>query len=214
MHDYDTAYAESGDYFGEPSRLLVDHVGLIPEGGRVLDIGVGQGRHAVTLAEKGCRVVGVDPSAVSIEQTRAAAAAAGVDVELHDASVFDLDVEGEFDAVLCFGLMQILSRSDCASLVHRIMNWTHHGSVLYLTAWHVDDPSYDVCRAEWEKVGLHSFRNAEGERRTYLARGVIRNLFRTWKTIHHSEHLGPPHRHGDGEEHRHGDIELVAVRRD
>ncbi len=115
--------------------------------------------------------------------------------------------------MFCFGLMQILSRGDCASLVHRIFASTSAGSALFLTAWHVDDPSFERISETWERVALHSFRSPEGEYRTYLARGVIRNLFRNWRTVHYHEGLGPSHHHGEGEEHRHGDIEFVAVRR-
>jgi cyclopropane fatty-acyl-phospholipid synthase-like methyltransferase len=213
MNEYDAAYEGTQGYFGAPSPLLTEHLDLIPEGARVLDIGVGQGRNAMLLAERGCSVTGIDPSSASIEQTAAAAAAAGVEMELFRLPAHDYFSEEKYDVVLCFGLMQILSRADCASLVHRIYDWTRHGSVLYLTAWHVDDPSYDRISDAWEKVGLHSFRSPDGEYRTYLARGVIRNLFRSWKTVHHHEGMGALHRHGDGEEHRHGDIELVAVRR-
>ncbi len=212
MHDYDHTYTETPDYFGETSRLLTDHIELIPEGARVLDIGVGQGRNALPLAQRGCKVVGIDPSAKALEQTSALAAQAGAELELHQCGVLDFAPEGHFDAVLCFGLMQIMPRGECASLVHRILQWTRHGSVMMLSAWHVDDPSYDRISDEWERVALHSFRSPAGEYRTYLARGVIRNLFRGWKTIHHHEGMGPMHSHGGGDEHQHGDIELVAVR--
>ena len=213
MHDYDDAYRTTEAYFGDPSPLLAEHIDLIPPGSRVLDIGVGQGRNALVLAARGCRVVGIDPSISALGQTKAAAASAGVDVELHRAAAHEYDPEERFDAVLCFGLMQILSRAECATLVHRIYDWTKYGSSLFLTAWHVDDPSYERISETWTKVGLHSFRSIDGDHRTFLARGVIRNLFRNWKTIHHREELGPLHDHGGGEMHQHGDIDLVAVRR-
>ncbi len=214
MKTYDATYQQHPAYFGtEPEGILVSFQERIRPGGRVLDIGVGQGRHALPLARAGYRVVGIDTSARAIADTRAAAESEGLEIELVQADFLDYFPEAPFDAVLAFGLMQTLSRSGCASLVHRCHMWTEPGSVLMLTAWHVDDPSYDRVRDEWEKVGLHSFRSPAGEYRTYLARGVIRNLFRGWKSLHHREYLGPAHRHGDGLEHRHGVIELVAVRK-
>ncbi len=72
MHDYDRTYTDTADYFGESSPLVDAHLDLIPDGGRILDIGVGQGRNAVELAAKGYRVVGVDPAATAVEQTRPA----------------------------------------------------------------------------------------------------------------------------------------------
>lgn len=213
MYDYDTAYDEYATYFGnEPESILTAYMDEIAPGGRVLDIGIGQGRNALPLAREGRRVTGIDPASVAVEQAREQAAAAGVELDLWQGDVLDYDPPGPYDAVLCFGLMQILSRGQCASLLHRLFAWTRPGSLLLLTAWHVDDPSYDRISESWERVGLHSFRSETGEHRTYLARGVIRNLLPGWEILHHAEILGPLHDHGDGETHRHGTIELVARR--
>jgi SAM-dependent methyltransferase len=213
MYDYDAAYAEYAAYFGdEPETILTSFLGEIARGGRVLDIGVGQGRNALPAARAGLSVTGVDPSGVAIEQARERAAAAGVALDLWQGDVLDYEPTAPFDAVFCFGLMQVLSRSQCASLLHRLFAWTRRDSLLMLTTWHVDDPSYESIGETWERVGLHSFRNEAGEHRTYLARGVIRNLLPGWETLHHAEFLGPVHDHGDGERHRHGTIELVARR--
>ena len=213
MHSYDQTYQATNDYFGDVSPLLATHKGEIKPGGRVLDIGVGQGRNALALAAQGFRVTGIDTSAEAIEQCRSAAAAKGLDIELHHVDVFDHHDAEPYDAVLCFGLMQILSRGDNASLVHRIFEWTSPASVFFLTAWHVDDPSYDRIRDTWEKVALHCFVSPEGEYRTYMGRNVIKDIFRKWNAVHYEEGLGPLHRHGEGEEHQHGNIEMVAVRR-
>ncbi|MBU0740803.1 class I SAM-dependent methyltransferase [bacterium] len=214
MYDHDAAYAGYATCFGDrPEAILTASMGEIAPGGRVLDIGVGQGRNALPLARAGLRVTGIDPSAAAIEQVRDKAVAAGQEIALWRGEFGAYEPEAPFDAVLCFGLLQVLSRSQCASLIHRLHAWTEIGSLLMLTAWHVDDPSYERISDTWEKVGLHSFRNERGEHRTYLARGVIRNLIPGWEVLHHEEILGPVHGHGDGEEHRHGVIELVARRR-
>jgi 2-polyprenyl-3-methyl-5-hydroxy-6-metoxy-1,4-benzoquinol methylase len=213
MENYDQTYKSTDDYFGDVSSLLAAHMGEIKPGGHVLDIGVGQGRNALALAAQGFRVTGIDTSAKAIEQCRAAASAQGLDIELHHVDVFDHQATGPYDAILCFGLMQILSRGDNASLIHRIYDWTHPSSALFLSAWHVDDPSYDRIRDSWEKSALHSFVSPDGEYRTYMARNSVRDLFRKWNVVHYNECLGELHRHGEGEEHQHGDIELVAVRR-
>ena len=215
MNTYDTAYKKDSAYFGtEPEALVTAFMGRIRPGGRVLDIGVGQGRNALPLARAGFRVTGIDPSVEAVAAARRRAEAEGLSLDLQATPFQEYEPEAPFDAVLCFGLMPELSRAGCASLVHRLHAWTEPGSLLLLTAWHVDDPSYERVRDTWERVGLHSFRSPDGRYRTYLARGVVRNLLVGWKTLHHREFMGPPHRHGpDGEEHRHGVIELAAVRK-
>jgi SAM-dependent methyltransferase len=43
---------------------------LVPEGGSVLDVACGSGRHVRWFAERGCRVTGVDRDAAAIESLR------------------------------------------------------------------------------------------------------------------------------------------------
>ncbi len=221
MNDYDQIYAREPQYFGDqPDGPLVRFAGRIRPGGRVLDLGVGQGRNALPLARLGYRLTGIDASGVALDQVREGAgdlgqSGAGKIERLWRGDIFEY-TPGRlpFDAILAFGLMPTLSRTQCASLLHRFYTWSAPGSVLMLTAWHVDDPLYEFVSEEWTRVGLHSFRSADGQFRTYLARHEITNLLPGWEIVHHHEGLGPRHRHGDGEAHRHGVVEVVAVRRD
>lgn len=56
---------------------------LTAPGETVLDIGAGGGRFAVPLAQKGCRVIAIEPSEAMRATLAAAAAEAGVRVEVH-----------------------------------------------------------------------------------------------------------------------------------
>jgi tellurite methyltransferase len=214
MTDYDRLYTEHASYFGaEPAPMLVEHAGLIPTGGRVLDIGIGQGRHALHLARHGYKVTGIDPSPVALDAVREKAAAEGLSLELLPCGFEDYDPGSEpFAAILVFGLLQSLTRSQGASLLHRLRAWTHRGGLVYLTAWHVDDPAYAEISTSWQCIGLHSFCSHDNEVQTYLARGEILDLMIGWWQVHHWEGLGPEHRHGNGPPERHGVVELVAAR--
>ncbi|HWC66687.1 MAG TPA: methyltransferase domain-containing protein [Acidimicrobiales bacterium] len=53
----------------EPNRTVEEVVGPLPPG-RALDLGAGEGRHAVWLARRGWRVTAVDFSALGIERGR------------------------------------------------------------------------------------------------------------------------------------------------
>lgn len=64
----------------EPNRLLVSEVGTMAAG-RALDLGCGEGRNAVWLADRGWTVTGVDFSEVGLEKARRLAEARGVTVE-------------------------------------------------------------------------------------------------------------------------------------
>jgi 2-polyprenyl-3-methyl-5-hydroxy-6-metoxy-1,4-benzoquinol methylase len=72
-------------------------------GSRVLDVACGNGRHAVELARRGCRVTGVDLSREFLDLARQAATAANVSVEYRLSEMRDLPATGEFDAAYCWG---------------------------------------------------------------------------------------------------------------
>ena len=69
----------------QPNRFLVQELGELPPG-RALDLGSGEGRNAVWLAEGGWRVTAVDFSSVALDKARRLAQARGVTVrwELQD----------------------------------------------------------------------------------------------------------------------------------
>ncbi|MDJ0923022.1 MAG: class I SAM-dependent methyltransferase [Acidimicrobiia bacterium] len=94
-------YRERGALWGAaPNQFVVDRLrGLEPC--RVLDLGAGQGRNAIWLAEQGHRVTAVDLSDVAIEQARELAAGAGVEVDLVAADLSAWEPEAaSFDLVL------------------------------------------------------------------------------------------------------------------
>ena len=64
----------------QPNRFLVQELGELPPG-RALDLGSGEGRNAVWLAEGGWRVTAVDFSSVALDKARRLAQARRVTVE-------------------------------------------------------------------------------------------------------------------------------------
>ena len=210
---YDSSYRQA-DYFGsEPSPLLSRFADWIPSGARVLDIGAGQGRNTLPLARSGCRVTALEPSAVGLEIIGERAAAENLAVELVAQDFVSYKPDGVFDVILCFGLIQILSYDESASLVTRLHQWLRSGGNLFLTAWHKGDPSFEQLVASWERLGIRSFRSPDGtEHRLFLEHCEILKLFFRWQTVHHWEGLGQEHRHGAGPSERHGEIEVVLPR--
>ncbi len=213
MQETNVAVAVPAFTGAAPDSLLDVFQDQIRPGGRILDFGSGDDRRDLYLASEGYRVTVLAGSAEAESRLNEAAAADGLDLVALRESFLEHDPGTQpYDALLCYDLLPRLSRTDNASLLHRIFSWTAHGSLLFLTARHVDDTSYDEVSATWEKAGLHSFRGPDGEYRTYLARGVVRNLFRGWNTLHHRESMSlVDGSAADGP--RAGRIELVARRR-
>jgi SAM-dependent methyltransferase len=74
------------------TNFLVEKLALVT-GRRVLDLACGHGRVALPLAERGFAVTGVDLSPRSLELARAAADAQGLDVDLVQSDMREIDFD-------------------------------------------------------------------------------------------------------------------------
>ena len=143
----------------------------VPEGGRVLDLCCGIGRHAIPLAELGYRVVGVDLSPVYLEEARSRAAQRGVADRvrflLGDARELKavLAGEGPFDAVLCLGTsIGYFGEEGDLKMLASAREVARDGALLVISTVNRDwiianfQPTAVVTVGEWE---LHSFREMD-----------------------------------------------------
>lgn len=106
----------------------------VPSRHTVLDVGCGQGTQAIRLAERGCTVVGVDPSTALLEQLRAAAHAGGLQVQTCVGSLEDLPVlldDRRFEVVCAHGLLMYLE--DTAAALAMLASYTTPDGLLSVT---------------------------------------------------------------------------------
>jgi 2-polyprenyl-6-hydroxyphenyl methylase/3-demethylubiquinone-9 3-methyltransferase len=94
-------------------RVLTDRLGPDFRDLGALDIGCGGGFLAEEFGRLGLRVVGVDPSAVSIETARRHAAANGLDLDYRVGYGERLPVaDDEFDLVYCCDVLEHVAELD------------------------------------------------------------------------------------------------------
>ncbi|MGB7962482.1 MAG: methyltransferase domain-containing protein [Propionicimonas sp.] len=75
---WDARYAASQVWDLEPSQFVMQPLHKVRKG-QALDLGCGEGRHAIWLASKGWRVTAVDHSTVAIGRLQGRAAVLGLD---------------------------------------------------------------------------------------------------------------------------------------
>ena len=84
----------------EANRFLVEAVTALPPG-RALDLGAGEGRNAIWLAERGWHVTAVDFSDIGLQKARRLAEARGVEVDWIEANLRGYQPErAAFDLVV------------------------------------------------------------------------------------------------------------------
>ena len=151
MPDYDAAtygdrIAEVYDgWFGVPSdtedtvAFLLDLAGPGP----VLELGIGTGRIALPLAQRGCEVHGVDASEAMVEKLRGKNGGEGIPVTIGDFA--ELDIEGEFSLVyVAFNtFFALLSQEDQVRCFSNVARRLREGGVFVIEAFVPDMTRWD-----------------------------------------------------------------------
>jgi 2-polyprenyl-3-methyl-5-hydroxy-6-metoxy-1,4-benzoquinol methylase len=124
---------------------------------RILDVGCGTGRHAISLAAKGYQnITGIDLSPSMISAAKKVAQEKGVPVDFRVCDARELPFENEFDAALClcegaFGLLENDTENyKILKAVHRSLK---KGGIFILTTLNLfRDAEFDpmTCRVGME----------------------------------------------------------------
>jgi tellurite methyltransferase len=129
----DEAYASSSPSFWgvQPTSLVRELAESQPVAGlRVLDVGCGEGRNAVYLAQRGAKVTAVDSSAAALSRATALfGTVAGVSWEQADVTVQPLPV-GWYDVVVLYSVTHWLAdERQVRDVVARLRRATRPGGV-------------------------------------------------------------------------------------
>jgi cyclopropane fatty-acyl-phospholipid synthase-like methyltransferase len=154
---------------GKPQRRIVAIADLIT--GPVLDAGCGTGEHALFLASRGHRVIGIDFVEEAIRRARAKAAERGLEVEflVKDATTL-ADWGARFNSVIDWGLFHVFSDDDRRRYVGGLARVLEPGGRLFLSCFSDEEPGtegprrvsrqelYDAFTDGWEVESLQPVR--------------------------------------------------------
>jgi SAM-dependent methyltransferase len=149
--DWDERYAERQQWSAEPNALIAGLLAGLPAG-EAVDLGAGEGRHALWLAGLGYRVTAVDFSAAGLDRGRRQAGADGVTWVTAD--VTDWSAEpASLDLVLVAYLH--LPEDATVAVLTRAVGWLRPGGRLLVLGHDVENIDSGVGGPQ-EPTILHS----------------------------------------------------------
>ncbi|PYO04583.1 MAG: hypothetical protein DMD75_31015 [Candidatus Rokuibacteriota bacterium] len=176
-----------------PSALAREAAALTGHRARVVDLGCGEGRDTVFLAEQGHEVIGIDLSIEGLQKAQRLAERRGAHVQWVCAALPDLPVRGSFDLVHSCGSIHYVARADRGALFERLRGLTrpggHHAHVVFTER--------RIYREKNEVVH-------------YFTPDELREAYRGWIILRHEEGLIPCAQ--DGVRHVHS-VETILAQR-
>jgi SAM-dependent methyltransferase len=147
-------------------RMIAALTERLPAGGRVLDLGCGNGLPSTKVLAERFEVVGVDASTAQIERARANVP--GATFMVGDLTEVDFPV-GSFDAVTAFYALNHVPREEHAALFERVASWLVDDGRFLATFGLADEADWT---GEWLGVPMYfSSHDRETTRRLLEAAG-------------------------------------------
>ena len=150
---YEKCYDCDEYYWGlEPASFLKELIqvtGKNPSELRVLDIGCGEGKDAVYMAECGCKVSAFDITESGIRKTKMLAEKRGVEIDAFVADINELNLNQQYDLIYSTGTIQYLFDDRIEPFFDHLKEITAVGGYVYFNVF-VDKPFLPLP-PDWDK---------------------------------------------------------------
>lgn len=162
--EFDQLYASLPCVWGlKADRYLAMFLDKAPKG-KALDVGCGEGRHTLFLAQNGYTVDAVDSSKKAIEKLQQLAEEYSVcpRISLKVADIKTIDFPQKYDLAVVSYVFPFLKRSDIVTVLKKVKDSLKSGGCIYVSAVTTNDVEYHQYLKEQQPV----------ERRTFFSPGL------------------------------------------
>ena len=188
--NYEKWYEGDDYYWGvEPGSFLDDLIRLCPPSAdkKVLDIGCGEGKDVVYMAQKGYSVTAFDLTENGIRKTIKLAEDRGVKVTAYVDDINTVTNDGQYDIIYSTGTVQYLFDENKKAFFEKLEKMTRPGGIVFINVFVEKSflelpPDWDIEEKMWKS----------GELFTYFADWKVEKID---EVIFEDDSGGVPHYH-------------------
>lgn len=171
------AKTEHASSFGEPTKTVVRLPELLSSGS-VLDLGAGDGRHALYLAEKGFQVTAVDASPSGLAKLQRLAETRGLTVQTAVADASTYSIDHDYDAIVVVLVFQCLTEQASIRLLQEMKVHTKPGGIHVVNVFTKSGDRFRLDRVEDPTA-------------FYPEDGWLKEWYRDWEIIEEDSSSSP-----------------------
>ena len=186
--------SDAADTFGQASQEVIDLSSKLKTGSQILDLGCGDGRHALFLAKKGFEVTAIDISTAGIKKLSQLAKRSGVSINSQVVDMRKFEFTSSYDVIIAHGCLHLIPRIDWSELLVRIKEHTRNFGFNIIVVFTNKLPPPEDLRPF--HVGLFD----EGE---------LYDFYQDWEIVESRSYILED-KHPGGIQHRHPINKLVA----
>ena len=150
---YEKCYEGDEYYWGLEPALFLDELIRVANKSAdeltVLDIGCGEGKDAVYMAQQGCKVTAFDLTESGIRKLNKLALNRSVEIEAFVADINDFEINKQYDIIYSTGTIQYLFDENIPSFFNKINDMTKIGGIVYFNVF-VEKPFLELP-PDWDK---------------------------------------------------------------
>lgn len=189
VKSYDEEYSKDELLWGIEPSVVAKEVLNHRQKGSVLDVGMGEGRDALFLAEKGFQVTGVDLSEIAVKKCLKLAKEKKLSVEALIGDFLDYYPDNRFDIIISNSTLHLMEKDSVRRAVVKMKKMTRKNGLNIIAVFTKKDSSSVPYKFEKDELKL---------------------FYKDWKVLEYKEFSTPLQKHGSSDEHKHEIVLIVA----
>nr|TXF81835.1 class I SAM-dependent methyltransferase [Alkalicoccus halolimnae] len=193
-----------------PNSMLLNYTAFVSKKGKVLDVGIGEGRNALYFAQQGYEVEGLDISKTAISRCQELSEEYNLNIKAEAADIREYDVQkDEYSLIILSNVLNFFSEKDRNEIMTKLKKGLKEDGLIYINVFDNEEPSIKKAKERCKQVADFTYYDEENNMyHHYFTQGEMQDLVEDYTTISlvRSKFLDNTH----GKPHYHSTLEILS----